>query len=396
MRDILPELTDLIERGEAFALSTVVRTWSSSPRPVGAAMTVSARGQAVGSVSGGCVEGAVYEVAQEVLEGGAPQLVLYGVADENAYATGLTCGGSIELFVQRADDAFRADIRRIADAVDEHVPIGLAMVVAGPDDRLGRRLVVTEEDATGSLGGAELDAAVAAQVRSRMAVDATGSIELALDGTPLGDTPADEGGATIEDAGGVRVFIDTFLPPRRMIVIGAIDFAEAVTRMGKFLGYHVTVCDPRPIFATRERFPYADEVVVKWPHLFLDEITMDDRTALAILTHDKKFDVPLLSRALRRPAQYIGWMGSRHLLRELLASLREHGMTEEEIARMHAPIGLDLGARTPEETAVSIAAEIVSVACGGTGQKLRSVTDSESIHRGTLASESGPAPEPVP
>ncbi len=391
MRDILPELSALIERGEPFALSTVVRTWSSSPRPVGAAMTVSGAGQAVGSVSGGCVEGAVYEVAQDVLEGGPPQLVLYGVADDNAYATGLTCGGSIELFVQKADEAFRADIQRIARAVEEQVPIGFAMVVAGEPDRLGRRMVVTEAEVIGSLGGPDLDAAVTTEVRRRIDADMTGSVEFGLDGTRR---RAD--GETVEKAGGVRVFIDTFLPPRRMIVIGAIDFAESVTRMGKFLGYHVTVCDPRPIFATRERFPHADEVVVKWPHLFLDEITMDERTALTILTHDKKFDVPLLSRALRRPAQYIGWMGSRHLLRELLASLREHGMTEEEIARLHAPIGLDLGARTPEETAVSIAAELVSVVCGGTGQKLRTVTDSESIHRGTLASEAGPAPEPVP
>ena len=383
MRDILPELTDLIERGEAFALSTVVRTWSSSPRPVGAAMTVSARGQAVGSVSGGCVEGAVYEVAQEVLEGGAPQLVLYGVADENAYATGLTCGGSIELFVQRADDAFRADIRRIADAVDEHVPIGLAMVVAGPDDRLGRRLVVTEEDATGSLGGAELDAAVAAQVRSRMAVDATGSIELALDGTPLGAAPADEGGATIEDAGGVRVFIDTFLPPRRMIVIGAIDFAEAVTRMGKFLGYHVTVCDARPVFATARRFPDADEVVVDWPHRYFDQVVTDDRTAICVLTHDPKFDVPLLVKALRRPAGYIGAMGSRRTHEDRLEKLRGEGMTDAELARLRSPIGLDLGGRTPEETAVSIAAEIVALRWDGTGQPL-TVTGTP-IHRESLA-----------
>lgn len=387
MRDILPELTAWIEDQEPFALSTVVRTWSSSPRPVGATMAVSRRGQAAGSVSGGCVEGAVYEVAQEVLRTGEPQLVLYGVADDNAYATGLTCGGTIELFVQRADDELRNRIRQIDAAVRAYRPIALATVVAGRAELIGRRLLVTPDSATGSLGNEALDAAAAPHVRAQLAADRTGSIALAIDGQNLAAA-----GRTVEDDDAL-VFVDCYAPPPRMIVVGAIDFAEAVTQMGSFLGYHVTVCDPRPIFATRERFPHADEVVVKWPHLLLDEVVLDERTVLVILTHDQKFDVPLLSRALRRPTQYIGWMGSRLLLAELLTSLREFGMTEEEIARMHAPIGLDLGARTPEETAVSIAAEIVAVVCGGTGQKLRHVTDSETIHRGTLASESGPAPE---
>jgi xanthine dehydrogenase accessory factor len=168
----------------------------------------------------------------------------------------------------------------------------------------------------------------------------------------------------------LSVFVNSFAPPPRMLVFGAIDFAAAVARTGKFLGYHVTVCDARKVFATRSRFPDADEVVVEWPHRFLASTEIDARTVICVLTHDPKFDVPLLEVALRTPAGYIGAMGSRRTHDDRVARLREVGVTDEELARLRSPIGLDLGARTPEETAVSIAAELIQMRWGGTGRPL--------------------------
>jgi xanthine dehydrogenase accessory factor len=176
------------------------------------------------------------------------------------------------------------------------------------------------------------------------------------------------------------VFVQSFAPPPRMLVFGAIDFAAAVARAGKFLGYRVTVCDARPVFATAARFPDADEVVTDWPHRYLSGITVDERTVICVLTHDPKFDVPLLEVALRTPAAYIGAMGSRRTHEDRLDRLREAGMTEDELARLRSPIGLDLGARTPEETAVAIAAELIQLRWGGTGMPLTGTTG--RIHHG--------------
>jgi xanthine dehydrogenase accessory factor len=170
----------------------------------------------------------------------------------------------------------------------------------------------------------------------------------------------------------VGVFVESYAPPPRMLVFGAIDYAAAVAKIGKFLGYRVTVCDARPIFATKARFPDADEVVVEWPHRYLSRTPVDARSVICVLTHDPKFDVPLLEVALRTPAGYIGAMGSRRTHDDRLARLREVGLTEDELARLRSPIGLDLGARTPEETAVSIAAELIQLRWGGTGHPLTS------------------------
>ena len=171
----------------------------------------------------------------------------------------------------------------------------------------------------------------------------------------------------------IAVFVASYAPRPRMIVFGAIDFASAVARIGSFLGYRVTVCDARPIFATRQRFPDADEVIVDWPHRYLAGTEVDERTVICLLTHDPKFDVPLLELALRMPLAYVGAMGSRRTHDDRLQRLRELGLTEAELARLRAPIGLDIGARTPEETAVSVAAEIIAARWGGSGQPLRSV-----------------------
>ncbi len=370
MRDVLSDVLPWFRAGERFAVATVTRTWSSAPRPIGATMAVSAAGEAVGSVSGGCVEGAVYEAAQETIADGRPRLVSYGVSDDDAFDVGLTCGGTIELFIQAVDRDTGPDLEAVADAVDRRVPMAIATVVDGPG-AVGAHLIVTESSSSGTLGSQRLDHAVTDDARGMLGLGSTGTLRLGADGE-----------RRAED---LTIFVESLAPPPRMIVFGAIDFAAAVARIGKFLGYHVTVCDARPIFATRKRFPDVDEVVVAWPHRYFADLTIDERTVVCVLTHDPKFDVPVLELALRSRAGYIGAMGSRRTHDDRLARLREAGLTPDELARLRSPIGLDLGARTPEETAVSIAAEIIARTWAGTGKPLTSTTT--PIHHVSLASE---------
>lgn len=377
MRDILQDVLPWYRQGTCFAVATVVRTWNSSPRPIGAAMAVCETGEVVGSVSGGCVEGAVYEVAQRVLKTGVPEQVTYGVSHGDALSAGLTCGGTLEIFVQPVDSAACQHLQVLSDAVAARQPVAVATVVAGSTDpdRLGVSLVITPERTHGSLGGARLDQAVTDDARGMLGLGKTGLLQLGNDGE-----------RRAED---LSVFVESYAPPPRMIVFGAIDFAAAMAGIGKFLGYHVTVCDARPIFATSRRFPEVDEVVVQWPHRYLQQVEVDERTVLCVLTHDPKFDVPLLTVALRTKAGYIGAMGSRRTHEDRLRRLREAGVSEHELARLSSPIGLDLGARTPEETAVSIAAEIIARVWGGTGRPLTEMR--EPIHREPLASVLTPA-----
>lgn len=370
MRDILDEVALWYRAGTRFAIATVIRTWSSSPRAVGASMAVSEAGEVIGSVSGGCVEGAVYEVAQEVLCTGQPQKVTYGVSDGDAFSVGLTCGGTLEIFVQAVDPERFDGFEWLLDNVSTQKPIAVATIVDGSSHR-GARLVLAGSLVAGSLGHERLEQAIVDDARGMLERGMTGLLHLGPNGERRGDEMA--------------IFVESYAPPPRMVVFGAIDFAAAVARVGKFLGYHVTVCDARPIFATRRRFPEADEVVVKWPHKYLAEIEVDERTVLCVLTHDPKFDVPLLQVALRTKAGYIGAMGSRRTHDDRLARLRDVGMSECELGRLRSPIGLDLGARTPEETAVSIAAEIISTFRGGTGKALTNTRD--PIHREPLATE---------
>ena len=375
MREVLPELLAWWRAGDAVGVGTVVATWQSAPRPAGASMLVGPGGEAVGSVSGGCVEGAVYELAQQVLTGEPPVLQRYGVSDDDAFAVGLTCGGILDVFVERIDQASFPQLEAVAVDVEAGRPVAVCTVLEHPDaSRVGRRLVVRPEDAepgdAGSLGSARADDAVADDARGMLASGRTETLTFGPDGERRGE--------------GMRVFVASYAPKPRMLVFGAIDFAAAVARVGAFLGYKVTVCDARPVFATRSRFPDADEVVVEWPHRYLAEQAaaglVDERSVLAVLTHDPKFDVPLLEVALRLPVAYVGAMGSRRTHDDRLARLREAGLTPSEIARLSSPIGLDLGARTPEETAVSIAAEIVQLRWGGRGRRLAELDG--PIHHG--------------
>ena len=376
MREVLSELVGWWREGRSVGVGTVVATFRSAPRPPGASMLVGPAGEAVGSVSGGCVEGAVYDLAQEIVASGEPKLQRYGVSDDDAFAVGLTCGGILDVFVERVDQDTFPELGDIADDVAAGRPVAVATVVEHPDRaRVGRRIVVRpgldglDQRGTldqgpvtsGSLGSERADAAVADDVLGMLAAGNSATLTYGPDGERRGE--------------GMRVFVWSFAPAPRMLVFGAIDFASAVARMGSFLGYKVTVCDARPVFATGSRFPSADEVVVSWPHKYLraeiDAGRIDGRTVVCVLTHDPKFDVPLLRLALTEAeVAYVGAMGSRRTHDDRAARLREAGVTDEQLARLSSPVGLDLGARTPEETAVSIAAEIIALRWGGQGERL--------------------------
>ncbi|WP_433292646.1 XdhC family protein [Actinoplanes sp. CA-030573] len=360
MRDIVDGLIAWRAEGLAFAVATVVRTWNSAPRPPGSAMAVSEHGEVLGSVSGGCVEGAVYAAAEEVINTRKAQQHTYGVSDGDAFEVGLTCGGTIEVLVQPSSAL--TDLDDVLAAIAAGRPVATVSTAGNQLVVWPGRVAGTSGESgvparvAGTLGDAGLDRAAGQQAAGMLSAGVTGSVRL-----------GSHGEQRRED---VEVFVQTFLPPPRMIIFGAIDFAGAVARIGRFLGYRVTVCDARPVFATRKRIPSADELVVQWPHRYLESTTVDERTVLCVLTHDPKFDVPLLEVALRTPARYIGVMGSRRTHSDRLRRLREAGVTEAQLSRLSAPIGLDLGARTPEETAVAIAAEIVATAWGGSGLPL--------------------------
>jgi xanthine dehydrogenase accessory factor len=370
MRDVLDELARRYTAGETIGLGTVVGTYSSAPRQPGAAMLVGPDGAVSGSVSGGCVEGAVYELAREVVEAGRPVLQRYGVSDDDAFAVGLTCGGIIDIFVERIDQTTFPELPDVVEAVRAEQPVAVATVVEHPEPAwLGRRLVIWPDRTSGHLGSSRAHDAVTDDARGMLATGRSGLLHYGPDGQRRGE--------------GMTVFVNSFEPPPRLLVFGAIDFAAAMARLGSFLGYRVTVCDARPVFATASRFPDADEVVVDWPHRYLaaqaEAGRVDERTVVAVLTHDPKFDVPLLEVALRLKLAYIGAMGSRRTHEDRMQRLREAGMTEDELAGLASPIGLDLGARTPEETAVSIAAEIIALRWGGRGERLTELDG--AIHR---------------
>ncbi|MGY1496488.1 XdhC family protein [Streptomyces sp. QTS52] len=360
MLDIAEELHRWVERGRDFAVATVVAVSGSGPRQPGAALAVDTDGTAIGSVSGGCVEGAVYELCQQALADGESVVERFGYSDDDAFAVGLTCGGVIDILVTpvRVSDPVRAVFASALAAAASGEAAAVARIVSGPGELLGRALLVGPDGSYEGGFGAhpELDRTVAAEARAHLDAGRTGTLEIGERGSRCGAP--------------LTVLVESSVPPPRMIVFGAIDFASALARMGKFLGYHVTVCDARPVFATPARFPEADEIVVEWPHRYLERTAVDARTVLCVLTHDAKFDVPLLRLALRLPVAYVGAMGSRRTHLDRNERLREVGVTELELSRLRSPIGLDLGARTPEETALSIASEIVANRRGGSGVSL--------------------------
>lgn len=371
MLDIAEDLHRWVEQGRDFAVATVVAVGGSGPRGPGAALALDADGTAIGSVSGGCVEGAVYDLCLQALEDGEVVLERFGYSDEDAFAVGLTCGGVIDILVTpvRAADAARPVLAAALAAAARGEAAAVARIVGGPADMLGRALLIRPDGGYEGGFGAhpELDRTVAAEAGAFLEVGRTGTLEIGEQGSRCGAP--------------LTVLVESSVPPPRMIVFGAIDFASALVRVGVFLGYRVTVCDARPVFATRTRFPEAEEIVVEWPHRYLERTHVDGRTVLCVLTHDAKFDVPLLRLALGLPVAYVGAMGSRRTHLDRTARLRDVGVTDLELARLRSPIGLDLGARTPEETALSIAAEIVAARHGGSGVSLTGAHT--PIHRDT-------------
>lgn len=296
MKEVLDELFAAYQAGDTTAMATVVRTWRSAPRPAGASMLVNVAGEATGSVSGGCVEGAVYELAGEVIANGVPQFEKYGISNDDAFAVGLTCGGILEVFVEQVSKETWPELPDLFASVQADQPVAVATVVNGTA-HVGKHLVVWPDRIAGDLGSSRLNSAVGADVLGLLESGTTGFLHYGSDGERL--------------EGDLEIFVSTFAPKPRMLVFGAIDFAAAVAKAGKFLGFYVTVCDAREVFATKKRFPDADEVVNDWPHRWLAKQEIDSRTVICILTHDPKFDVPVVIEALKTKAAYIGAMGSR-------------------------------------------------------------------------------------
>jgi xanthine dehydrogenase accessory factor len=309
------------ERGSKVALATVVATRRSAPRPLGSKLAVSEAGELAGSVSGGCVESDVAMHARDVLETGQPKLVSYGIPDEDAWEVGLPCGGEIDVFLERVED----------ELPDPGTPQVVFTVVEG--NRAGRRWVSEDGEVTQT------------QLLERE---------------------------------GERIFAEVLGPPPRLLVFGAVDLAEELCRAAKGLGWRTIVADARARFATPERIPSADELVVAWPEETLERFGPDDRTAVVVLTHEDRWDVPALAGALASEAFYVGALGSRRTQERRREQLLEVGVSEEQLERLCGPAGLDLGAATPAETALSILAEILAMRTGREGGRLRA--SSARIH----------------
>ena len=366
MKEILGDLDRWRLAGEQAAVARVVDLEGSGPRAPGAAMGVTADAEVVGSVSGGCVEGAVVTESLEVIAAGDRRMVTFGYSDDEAFAVGLTCGGTIHLFLEPLEwgpvlDELGADLAAES-------PAALATVVEG--SRAGAKMLVRPEgwQTVGSLGSEGLDRAVQRDARGELVAGRSGLRRYSEQGEYFeqGETSGKE----------VAVFVESFAPPPRMLIFGAVDFTAALARVAKVLGYRVTVCDARSVFATSKRFPMADEVVVSWPDRLLDEVGehLGPRDAVCVLTHDAKFDVPAITSALATGVGYIGVMGSRRTHDDRTVRLIDAGVTGEQLARLRSPIGLDIGAATPEETAVSIISEIISLRTGRKAEGLSTTT----------------------
>lgn len=364
MKEVVPDIERWRREGMRVAVARVVGVEGSGPRDPGATMVVNERGEVAGSVSGGCVEGAVVTEALDALERGGARRRTYGYSDDDAFAVGLTCGGTVHVLV---DPSLPDVYEELRDALRSDEPVALATVVeteAGASGvRLGASMLVREDGTfSGTLGVPELDAVVRRDVAGALASGLSDTRHYG----PLGEARQRE----------VAVFFEVFAPPPRMVIFGAVDFTSALAKVAKVLGYRVEVCDARPVFATRARFPMADEVAAQRPERFLAErgASLGPRDAICVLTHDPKFDVPAVIAALETGVGYLGAMGSRRTHDDRIARLREAGVAEEALARVMSPIGLDIGARTPEETAVAICAEVIARRTGKPAPSLRDRT----------------------
>ncbi|HET8593082.1 MAG TPA: XdhC/CoxI family protein [Solirubrobacterales bacterium] len=350
MRDVIDAVEGWVAGGNRVALATVVDTKKSAPQPSGTKMAVNDQAKMVGAVSGGCVEGQVVQVAEGILAGDDPQLLHYGIADEDAWDVGLPCGGEISIWVETYEGTGLQG--RFAELARRGGRGALVTVLEGPKG-VGAKLLVTEGDApVGSLGGPELDAAAIALANEAMWSERS----------------------ELREHDGRTLFVDAVAPPPRLIIFGAVDFAAQLAAAARMAGWRAFVVDPRKRFATAERFPDAERVIAEWPDKALDQLGGIDRaTSIAVLTHDPKLDDAVLRIALRSEAQYIGAMGSRRAQEKRRERLLAQGLTDEELGRLAAPIGLDIGALTAAETAISIMGEITAVRRGREGGRLIAV-----------------------
>ena len=326
MRDILPILERWTGEGTAVALGSVIERIGSAPRDPGATLAVSATGEVAGSVTGGCVEPAVIREATEVLNGSSGRICRYGLTDDDGFDVGLSCGGTIAVAEYALDAKL---VEPLGSAVEDDRPVAIAVRLAG--ESFGEQRLVSGE---GASSGDPIETA------------ARSLLELGESGV-------------VETAEGDLLFVESYAPRPNLYIFGASDHVTALVTMGKFLGYRVTVCDPRSTFMTRERFPDADELAIEWPDRFLEHAPVDARTAVCMMTHDLKFDVPALKGVLATNAGYIGAIGSEKTRAERDTRLRDEGIGDADLARLHAPIGIQIGARTPEEVAVTIAAQLI-------------------------------------
>ena len=341
MREVIADIERWRGLGKRIALATVVETWGSAPRGAGAKMALTADGELAGSVSGGCVEGAVVEAGRQALKTGQPQLLHFGVADETAWGVGLACGGNIDVFVQPLDVSIYEVARREMEA---ERPAAIVSVVRGPAGWLGRQWLMHDD---GQLTGSAPDERITAAARAALGAGQPQRINVP-DAAP----------------GPVELFVDVLLPAPTLIAIGGVHIAIALTAIAKTLGYRTVVVDPRRAFGSEVRFPHVDRLIQVWPDEALAQIGLTRSTAVVMLTHDPKLDDPALKMALPSPAFYVGALGSRKTQTLRRARLLAAGVSEADLARLHGPIGLDLGARTPEEIALAVMAQIVAARSG--------------------------------
>jgi xanthine dehydrogenase accessory factor len=350
---------DWLEQGRRVIAATLIETVGSAPLDPGAEMLVDDTGRIEGSVTGGCVEGALVEVAHEILEGAPPQVVQYGISDGQAADVGLMCGGTVRLFVHELAAPARAGLAAVRDAVAVGRPIALATLLDGPG--AGAKLAISEDGAVGALGEIEL-------LEASVTRDALGYLDQGISTVRRYSAQGEVMGSEL------RVYIQGFASPPEMVIFGAIDFSAAVARLARDLGYQVTICDARPPFAQSARFSEVADVVVDWPDRYMAGRELGTRDVVLVFTHDPKFDEPALLAALQSGAGYIGALGSRRTHRERIERLRAAGVGDAELERISAPCGLDIGARTPAETAVSIFAEIIALRTDRPGRRLAETT----------------------
>ncbi|MCH7567620.1 MAG: XdhC family protein [Nitrospirae bacterium] len=336
MRDILEDVTKWMEQGTEIALATVVQTWGSSPRQEGAKMAITERGEIAGSVSGGCVESAVAEVGLQVLKSGSPQLLHFGVADETAWSVGLACGGSLDVFVERLDPK---QFEFLKGLLISEVPAASVTIVRGPDADVGRKITLSTSDPSARYGS--LDSG---------SDDPTVELALQVTEPSLHELKPE----------GLQAFVDLMPPPPTLIVVGGNQIAIGLSKLAKTMDMRTVIVDPRRAFATKDRFPEVDQLLQAWPAKAFESVPLTASTAVVMLTHDPKIDEPALELALSSPAFYVGALGSKRTQAKRRERLKERGLSEVDIDRLHGPVGLELGADTPDEIALSIMAEIVA------------------------------------